>query len=281
MIYVSTGFFRDRTAYQTSLFFIKNKIKHIELSSGKYSDNFHSELNALKKKINLRIHNYTPPPKIPFVLNLCSDDRYILRKTINHIKNGIVLAKKTNSKYFSFHAGFRFDPKISQLGRKFKKVKLISKKVALKVFKSRVKLLNKFAKKNRITLLIENNVFSKKTKKAFKENPFLLTNSKDIISFFNGLDKNIRLLLDVGHLKVSSFTEGFNLKSEHNAVLPYIAAYHLSENNGKEDSNKLINKNSWFLSFLKKRLDYYSLEVDEKNIMEIKNQILLLKKYLK
>ena len=51
MIYVSTGFFRDRTAYQTSLFFIKNKIKHIELSSGKYSDNFHSELNALKKKL--------------------------------------------------------------------------------------------------------------------------------------------------------------------------------------------------------------------------------------
>ena len=102
MIYVSTGFFRDRTAYQTSLFFIKNKIKHIELSSGKYSDNFHSELNALKKKINLRIHNYTPPPKIPFVLNLCSDDKYILRKTISHIKNGIVFAKKTNSKYFSF-----------------------------------------------------------------------------------------------------------------------------------------------------------------------------------
>jgi sugar phosphate isomerase/epimerase len=281
MIYVSTGFYKEKTPCESALLLYNNRIKSIELSGGKYSSNFSNELNILKKKINLRIHNYTPPSKVPFVLNLCSNNKYILRKTIRHIKNGIVFAKKTNSKYFSFHAGFRFDPKILQLGGKFKKVKLISKKLALKIFKSRVISLNRFAKKNSITLLIENNVFSKKVKKVFKENPFLLTNSKDIVNFFNGLDKNIRLLLDVGHLKVSSFTEGFNLKREHNSVLPYIAAYHLSDNNGKEDSNKLINKYSWFLNLLKKKLDYYSLEVNEKNIIQIKNQIVLLKKYLK
>jgi len=35
----------------------------------------------------------------------------------------------------------------------------------------------------------------------------------------------------------------------------------LSENNGFSDTNESFNKNSWFWKYLKKNLDYYSIEV--------------------
>lgn len=280
MIFLSTGGFKYKTAFETSILYLKNNIKNIELSGGIYSSKFSKEIKKLKKISNLRLHNYFPPPKKPIVLNLCSVKKENIKKTISHIKKGIVLAKKTNSKYFSFHAGFRFDPDISQLGKKMSKQKLLDKQTAYEIFKTRVLYLNKFAKQNNIQLLIENNVISQKNIKVFKKNPFLLTNPMEIKKFFTNLDPNIGLLLDVAHLKVSSKSERFNLKKAYFDIYPYVKAIHLSDNNGKEDSNSLIKNNSWFLKILKKNLDYYSIEVYVNDIKKLKNQIELVKKYL-
>ncbi len=280
MIFLSTGGFRNKTAFHTSSLYLKNNIKNIELSGGLYSKNIIKELQKLSKISNLRLHNYFPPPKQPFVLNLCSTKKENVNKTIKHIKQGIVLAKKTGSKYFSFHAGFRFDPKVEELGKKMSKQEILSKEFAYKIFRKRVISLNKFAKKNNIKLLIENNVISEKNIKIFKKNPFLLTNPKDIKFFFKNIDENIGLLLDVAHFKVSSNSEKFNLKKGYFEIYPFIKAIHLSDNNGKEDTNSLIKNSSWFLKILKKELDYYSIEVYSKNIRQLKNQINLVKKYL-
>lgn len=278
MIFLSTGGFRKNSAFKTSKYFLKNNIKNIELSSGSYSKNLSTELNILKKIANIRIHNYFPPPKVPFVLNLCTRNELNLKKTISHIKQGILLAKKTNSKYYSFHAGFRFDPEIKELGKKISKKKLMSKSLAYKVFYERLIKINKFAKKNNIKLLVENNVISDKNFREFKENPFLLTNPKEIKKFFSKLDSNIGLLLDVAHFKVSSNTEKFNLKKGYKQIFKFIKAIHLSDNNGKADTNSKIRKDSWFLKILKKNLDYYSIEVYSKSIKLLKSQINLIKK---
>lgn len=280
MIFLSTGGFRKNSAFKTSRYFLKNNIKNIELSSGAHSKNMLTELNKLKRIANIRIHNYFPPPKIPFVLNLCSRNNLNLKKTINHIKQGIILAKKTNSKYYSFHAGFRFDPDIKELGKKISKKKLMNKDTAYKIFHQRLTKINEFAKKNKIKLLVENNVISEKNFEEFRVNPFLLTNPKEIKKFFSNLDKNIGLLLDVAHFKVSSNSEKFDLKKGYKQIYKYIKAIHLSDNNGKADTNSKIKKNSWFLKILKKKLDYYSIEVYSKNIKLLKSQINLIKNHI-
>ncbi len=280
MIFLSTGGFKKNSAFKTSKYFLKNNIKNIELSSGLYSKNTVIELNKLKRLANLRIHNYFPPPKEPFVLNLCSRNKSNLKKTINHIKQGILLAKKTNSKYYSFHAGFRFDPEVKELGKKISKKKLMNKSLAYKIFYERLIKINKFAKRNKIRLLVENNVVSYKNLKEFKLNPFLLTNPKEIKKFFTNLDNNIGLLLDVAHFKVSSNSEKFNLKKGYKHIYKYIKAIHLSDNDGKSDTNSVIKKNSWFLKILKKNLDYYSIEVYSKDIKLLKSQINLIEKYI-
>ena len=76
-ISISTGGFKNLTGLQAAKFLSNNQIDCIELSGGRYSKNQLKSLIQLKKKIRLRVHNYFPPPQIPFVLNLASNNKKI------------------------------------------------------------------------------------------------------------------------------------------------------------------------------------------------------------
>jgi len=69
-IYVSTGAFGSKNLPEILTFASENGISTIELSSGvKYTDDMRPILlKALHtEKLKFLIHNYFPPPKIPFV----------------------------------------------------------------------------------------------------------------------------------------------------------------------------------------------------------------------
>ena len=127
-ISISTGGYKNLTGFQAIKYLKKNNIFSIELSGGKYSKNLIKQITPFKDKLNLRVHNYFPPPKNPFVINLASDNKEILNKSITHIKKSILLVKKLGGDTYSFHAGFRVDPNFKSLGKKFEKLKMISKK---------------------------------------------------------------------------------------------------------------------------------------------------------
>tara|TARA_B100000902_G_C27265021_1_gene893011 strand:- start:172 stop:1026 length:855 start_codon:yes stop_codon:yes gene_type:complete len=272
-IFLSTGGFSNRKPAETVRSFIKNKIVNIELSSGKYSNQNLKEIIKLKKQCNFVLHNYFPPPKKPFVMNLASKNKIIFQKTKNLILKSVRFSKKINSNYYAFHAGFCFDPDIKKLGQTFKKSKLLSKKLALNLFKKRVLEINKLIQDKNFNLLIENNVITKKNFNKFGRNPLLLTNPLEIKKFFEKMPKNVGLLLDVGHLKVSAETEEFSAKKAMSILKPYIKGYHLSDNSGLTDSNKAINKKSWFIPYLKKNIKYVTLEVYNLSILKLKSQI--------
>ena len=152
----------------------------------------------------------------------------------------------------------------------------MDRNVALKLFKRNLLIINKYAKKNKIKILVENNVITKKNLELFKDNPLLLTNPKEIITFFKSIPKDIGLLLDVGHLKVSAKTEKFNLENAILKLNKLTKGYHLSENNSYEDQNKPFAKNAWFYKYLKKNLNYYTIEAYTKNInilFKLKNDL--------
>tara|TARA_B100000780_G_scaffold131205_1_gene91990 strand:+ start:1228 stop:2088 length:861 start_codon:yes stop_codon:yes gene_type:complete len=280
-IYITTSGFKNLTAIQTVKLYLKNDITGIELSGGKYtSENQIDKISRIKKTKLISIHNYFPPEKDPFILNLASFDNKILSRSIKKIKQNINYSKKINCKFYSFHAGFRIDPMIKDLGKKFTKNLLSTKDDAINNFLEQVKKINKYAKKIGIKLLIENNVFSNENYKVFNDNPFLLTNAQDINGFFSCMDKNVRLLMDTGHLKVSAKTEKKNLIKSLKSCGKYIGGYQLSDNDGLTDSNKLFSNKSWFVPYLKKDLDYYSIEVYDKNLFKLKSQISILKKII-
>jgi len=279
-ISISTGGYKNLSGLQAIKYLKKNNIFSIELSGGKYSKNQLNQIASFKKKLNLRVHNYFPPPKNPFVINLASDNKKILNKSINQIKKSILLVKKLGGNTYSFHAGFRLDPNFKSLGKKFEKIKMMSKKKALNNFVKQTKKISKFAKKNKVNILLENNVLTKKNLNRFKSNPFLLTNYNDIQNFFKLMPKNVRLLIDVAHLKVSAKTEKLDPIKSLKIMNKYVKGYHFSENNGFTDSNRPFNKNAWFLPYIKKNLNYYSIEVYNESPSKLKNQINILKKKL-
>ncbi len=279
-ISISTGGYKNLTGAQAIKFLKKNKIFSIELSGGKYSKNQLKQILSFKKKLKLRVHNYFPPPKEPFVINLASENEKILNKSINQIKKAILLVKKLGGDTYSFHAGFRLDPNFKLLGKKFEKIEMISKKKALKNFAKQTKKISQFAKKKNINILLENNVVTKKNYNRFKGNPFLLTNHNDVKIFFKSMPQNVKLLIDVAHLKVSAKTEKFDPIKSLKIMNRYAKGYHFSDNNGYSDTNEPFKKNAWFLPHIKKNLEYYSIEVYDASPKILKNQINILKQKL-
>ena len=278
-VYISTGGF-NLPGYQF-LEKYKNKKIYIELSGGKFHKKNDTKIIKLrKKKLKYRLHNYFPPPKNPFVLNLASSNNKVLNLSLEHICKAIKLTSRIGAKYYSFHAGFLVDPMVDRLGKKFDLTKIQNRKKCLSNFRKNLLKVDAYAKSQNVKILIENNVVTKKNLNVFGQNPFLLTNPKEILYFFSKLPKRIGLLVDVGHLNVSAKTENFDRVKALKKIGKFIRGYHLSENNGISDSNKKINKNSWFLDHLKNDLDYYTIEVYDKPFSFLNKQAELVKNIL-
>ncbi|MBD1144454.1 sugar phosphate isomerase/epimerase [Pelagibacterales bacterium SAG-MED37] len=273
MICISTGQFKGINTSNLIKKLYKNGIENIELSAGNYEKNIEKKIISLKKEQNLFLHNYFPRPQKDFILNLCSTNPKIRKKSYEHVINGINLSSKIKAKCFSFHAGFLLDPNILEIGKKFTRTNIRNKSDAIKDFIKIVNKLAKYAKNKNIILLIENNVVTSQNLKNFKKNPLLMTGYKDAIKIMNKTADNVYLLLDVAHLKVSSKTLGFSKTEFIKKCNKWIKVYHLSDNNGEFDTNDDVKNNSWFWKYLKKDAIYYSLEIKFKNIMQLKKQI--------
>ena len=85
-IFISSSAISSKNVEDNITFLAKNGITNIELSGGcSYSSNILNKLIILKKKYKLEylVHNYFPPPKDNFVLNIGSCDDRHYKKTIS------------------------------------------------------------------------------------------------------------------------------------------------------------------------------------------------------
>ena len=280
MIFVSTGGFNNITAIDAIKTLSNYKITSFELSGGIYSSKLSSDLKKLDNNYSFIVHNYFPPPKKPFVLNLASLDDEIFLRTVNHIKDSISLASNLKSQYYSFHAGFLVDPKVSELGKTVQKRKLFNKKESLQRFLYALKSLSKFALEKNVELLIENNVLNKSNLEKFGKNPLLMVDFDDTEYILNNIDDNVHLLIDVAHLKVSANTLKFDPFEYLKVFKDYTKGYHLSDNNGLSDSNSQFLNDSWFWPHIRKDLNYYSIEVYNPNPEILLSQLQMAKKII-
>ena len=160
MIYVSSSCVKHKKIKDSILELVNNGFNNIELSGGtEYYDGFIDDLLELKDKhsLNFICHNYFPPPKEHFVLNLASLDNNIYEKTLNHLKQTILLSEKLGAKKFGFHAGFFIDIKVKEVGKKITRENLYNKEESIKRFCDGFLSLRSLTQN--INLYIENNVF--------------------------------------------------------------------------------------------------------------------------
>jgi sugar phosphate isomerase/epimerase len=134
MIYISSSCVKHKKIKNTVQELVDNGFKNIELSGGtEYYNDFEDDLLKLQKEYNLNYlcHNYFPPPKEHFVLNLASLNDNIHRKSFEHVLKSIDLSSKLGSKKLGIHAGFFIDIKTNEIGKKITKDKLYDKKKSL------------------------------------------------------------------------------------------------------------------------------------------------------
>ena len=107
-----------------------------------------------------------------------------------------------------------------------------------------------------------------------------MADPKEIEYVMDKVPKNVKLLLDVAHLKVSSNILKFDLIKANKKIEKFVAAYHLSDNDGLNDTNDLITKQSWFIKKLKQNALFYTIEVYKNNPKVLLQQYKLVKNIL-
>ena len=141
MVYVSTGGEREKTACEVSIELLDAGIKYVELSGGAFSETLLSDLSELKEDIDFQIHNYFPPAKTPFVLNLGTLDSEIGNRCISHVEQAIQWCSELGCTRYGVHAGFLLDPKVDELGKRIPNRNLFDRDESIEIFVRRIKYL--------------------------------------------------------------------------------------------------------------------------------------------
>lgn len=281
MIYVSTSCLRKRIISEVICELAENGIRNIELSGGTdYYEEIEFDLERLKRKYQLQYacHAYFPPPKEPFVVNLASCNDRIYKKSIEHYEQCIEMMYRLGCRTLSVHAGFLVEINENEIGKKLGGKVVYDEKEAYERFCTAFNHIKKLCKANNIELFLENNVLSTENYQQFDHhNYMMMTDYDSIMKMREMLD--FSLLLDLGHLYVSTNTLGLDYSKECGELKEFAKWIHISENNGIFDEHKPLIENSKILSEFSK---LYHPDIDVTletvgNIEDIVKSIALIK----
>jgi sugar phosphate isomerase/epimerase len=249
-LFVSTGCYGRKSVAEILEINREYGLAAIELSSGAvYQDNM---FNLLKEAYRsgqhyFLVHNYFPPPREPFVLNLASEDKNILKRSRQFCLKSIEMAAELGSPFYSVHSGFCVHANPDDLGKSLTDLIRFSKQEANQNFVDSLKTLADFAADKRIDLLVENNVATSFNLIDGKNEMLLGVTADELTGTFESVNRsNLGLLLDVAHLKVSANALKFDPVGFIRSLAHRIKAIHLSDNDGRRDTNGQITETSWF-----------------------------------
>lgn len=241
-MYYSTSCLSDRYGLSQILDIYNDRgIKNVELGVCNEPD---IELNILKNyDFNYIVHHYFPPPKYPFIINLASQNEQILNKSLFQIIKSIDFCADFGINLFSFHAGFRIDP---DLNFKFTPENIPDYETSFNTFKESVVEIVDYAERSGVIVAVENNVIQDNNLVDGQNKLLLMCELWEFERLFNEISSdNLGILLDIGHLKVSSNVLQFDSEEFISKLKDKTFAVHIHENNGKVDEHRCIKKGDW------------------------------------
>lgn len=253
-IYISSACIKERTIDKSIKRLIDLGFKNIELSGGtEYYEGITNDLLELKSRysLNFLCHNYFPPPKDHFVLNLASLDDDIYSRSIDHVLNSIDLSIQLGAPLFGVHAGFLINPHSKELGKRISLRQIADKESAMARFILALSQIKKY--NSNCEIYIENNVLSKENALTYGDNPFLLTHHEEYVELSN--HENFSLLLDLAHLYVSCNSLDLNFEEQYTKLISNSSYIHISDNNGIADQNLGLIQGSQISQVLTKTED--------------------------
>ncbi len=252
-MYVSTSCLSNRYRFSQILDIYSDLgIKNVELGTCNEPD---IDLNILKNHdFNYIVHNYFPPPKTSFIINLASQNEQIRDKSVVQIAKSIDFCTDFGINLFSFHAGFRIDP---DLNFKFAPDpdNIPEYETSFNTFKESVLEIVDYVEKSGsgVKVAIENNVIQEHNLVGGKNKLMLMCELYEFERLFNEISSdNLGILLDIGHLKVGSNLLQFDADEFISKLKDKTFAVHIHENNGRVDEHRFIKKGDWSLAMVDK-----------------------------
>tara|TARA_Y100000389_G_C17444054_1_gene510454 strand:- start:526 stop:1428 length:903 start_codon:yes stop_codon:yes gene_type:complete len=259
-LFVSTACLKGDKNYNRVLdTYIGAGIKNIELTGVHPYLQFDKLKNLINEyklhEVDFTFHNYYPPPEIPIVLNMLSQNKKDKDDSKKIITDAVKLAKLTNTKVFAFHPGYLREADVNEKGYfKFKGEERISFDEGLKIYRDDFfDLYNSLKIGNDISIGLEN-LFPNEDG---TNDSFMCTFEEinKLFSFDKIKDINLFLLLDLGHLAISSNLLNFDRYDFIEKCIDNfgdkILEIHISNNDEKRDLHSRITKDCWQLDCLK------------------------------
>lgn len=247
-VYVSSGAFAGVTTVEELLPRCREAgIEAVELSSGLRSGgDFDEAVAGAGDSLRFLLHNYVPAPPQAFVLNLADSNETNRQRSLEFCGDSLRRCARHGIPFYSVHAGFVTSLSAEDLGRPERQVARVDERgraLAMERFLDAVGQLDGEAQSLGVRLLLENNVHAR----TGAVSHLLLVTGGEIQEFFERHRfSSVGLLLDLGHLAVSSRYLEFDALEAVERVAPWIEAVHLSDNDGWRDSNEKVRETSWF-----------------------------------
>jgi sugar phosphate isomerase/epimerase len=255
-------------------------IDKIELGAGiRYEDNLYQAIIDASRKFKFSLHNYFPPPEMPFLLNLASGSEEKRQRSILFCKNAINLCAAIEGAAYSVHCGFTFDGDGSKLGcAEQMQLTRIGMEQAMENFIISLNILIAYAEKKKVKFAIENNAVAGFAIENNLNNIALGADEFSLAHIFeNVIDGPLYLMFDLGHAKLNHESLGQSIHRMLSKFGNHIIGVHISDNDQQNDLHQPMTRNSDLLKHL--RSCHYPIWVLETNQVyenQIASQINLL-----
>ena len=194
----------------------KSLLNHLAKASVKHIELVDEGLHTLNKKRVKKLKQVAQEHNLEFVvhapwagMNIASPTPILRRTVMKRLKKSIAYAGQLDCRLWLFHPGSKTGLSYFYIGKDWRQ-NLTSIRSLLKV-----------ARREGIEIAIENGP---------EPHPFLMKSVQDFCRFYDELDDEIELVLDVGHANLNNQISGFI--KQFSGKLAHI---HVSDNNGDKD----------------------------------------------
>jgi sugar phosphate isomerase/epimerase len=229
------------------------------------------------------VHNYFPPPKEGFVVNIASSNNEIFQRSINHIVAAIDFCSEIGVKLYTFHPGFLTDPRESTQDSNyydfcFDDRQLISENRinALERMLQGIEKIVSHAKKRKVKIAIETEGSMAHKEHLLMQDP---NEYERLFRYFSSTDVSVNL--NLGHLRLASNAVGFKIADFVDLISEYMVAMEVSHNDGVHDEHKLLGRDEWYWEVIcdpRFAGAYKILEVRNVSLNDVINNLLLFEK---
>jgi sugar phosphate isomerase/epimerase len=218
-------------------------LAEVELGHAEVEEGEHLAERLRERPLRYLVHNYFPPPRESFVLNLASADPEVAERSLGLVVGALELASQIGAPLYAVHSGFITDP-IGFDGTSFILPAPASSADAARAnerFLTALETAIAHAARLDVTLLIENSVCTEALR-----GKLLALGPDEMAAVFAALPApGFGLLLDTGHLNVTARTLGFDRLAYVDAVASHVRAWHVHDNDGAVDSHLPIAPGGW------------------------------------